>query len=67
MTTNNKVLTLLKKKKGLTKKGLSLSLGISRPTLDSRIRHKNKWKTLEEVFIAKLFSKWVTNQIRNVS
>ena len=51
--TETKVKTLLKT---FTKKELSEQLGISRPTLDSRIV-SGRWKKLEEEKIKQLFNK----------
>jgi orotate phosphoribosyltransferase-like protein len=40
--------------KGITKKELSEELDISRPTLDSRLNSRSKWKKLEQKWISKL-------------
>jgi len=53
-TTTRRVIGLLTN--GTTKKDLSEDLGISRPTLDSRIQERTKWKTLEVRYISKLYS-----------
>jgi DNA invertase Pin-like site-specific DNA recombinase len=39
---------------GMTKKELSEELDISRPTLDSRLNNRSKWKKLEQKWISKL-------------
>ena len=39
---------------GVTKKELSEELDISRPTLDSRLNSRSKWKKLEQKWISKL-------------
>ena len=49
MTTSEKVLNLLSSNK-ITKVELSSKLGISRPTLDKRIKDGN-WKRLEKVYV----------------
>ena len=54
MTTTNKANKLLLT---ITKKELSEELGISRPTLDSRLEGKSKWKKLEEKWITQLINK----------
>jgi hypothetical protein len=53
LQTTNKVLTLLGS--GFNKKELSEELGISRPTLDSRLDSVSKWKKLEKNWINKLY------------
>jgi len=45
-----KVLTLIRDK-NISKKRLAEELDISRPTLDSRLSGKSKWKTLEANYI----------------
>lgn len=54
MTTTNRANKLLLT---ITKKELSEELGISRPTLDSRLEGKSKWKKLEEKWITQLINK----------
>ena len=43
--------------KRFTKKSLALRLGISRPTLDSRLQGKSKWKTLEIGAVEAIYKK----------
>ena len=50
ITTTDKARKILERSVFNTKKLLSEQLGISRPTLDSRLKNGN-WKTLEEKWI----------------
>jgi hypothetical protein len=52
--TSRLVLSVLER---LSKPKLSKELGISRPTLDSRLRGSSKWKVLEMKWISTLYRK----------
>lgn len=56
-TTNDKVNVILDKSVYHSKVLLSKALGISRPTLDSRIKGESKWKRLEEFWINHVYNK----------
>ena len=56
ITTTDKAMEILKRSVFNTKKQLSEQLGISRPTLDSRLA-SGLWKKLEEEKIKQLFNK----------
>jgi DNA-binding Xre family transcriptional regulator len=49
---NTKINTVLF---SMTKTELSEELGITRPTLNSRLSGRSKWKTLEEKWLHKLY------------
>jgi len=57
MTTTDKAKELVSL--GYTKMELSEELGVTRPTFDSRLKGKTKWKILEVKWINKLYKeKW---------
>lgn len=54
INTTNQVIDLLQK---MSKTDLAKELGISRPTLDSRLSGSTKWKVLEVKWISSLSEK----------
>lgn len=55
--TTHKVNQILERSVYDTKKLLSQALGITRPTLDTRLKGESKWKRLEEFWINQTFKK----------